>query len=84
MLNNHMKAALERDLPAMAAKPRILICAPSNAAADELLQRVMDDRFADGDGRLYSPNVIRIGRQRKSGSACGLELHSLSILVALC
>ena len=61
MLNSHMKAALERDLPAMAAKPRILICAPSNAAADELLQRVMDDRFADGDGRMYSPNVIRIG-----------------------
>jgi senataxin len=67
MLNNHMKAALERDLPAMAAKPRILICAPSNAAADELLQRVMDDRFADGDGRMYSPNVIRIGESLETG-----------------
>ena len=66
MLNSHMKAALERDLPAMASKPRILICAPSNAAADELLQRVMDDRFADGDGRMYSPNVIRIGAAAQS------------------
>lgn len=56
-----MHSSLERDLPSLAAKPRILICAPSNAAADELLQRIMDDRFADADGQLYSPNVIRIG-----------------------
>ena len=57
MLTGHM----ERELPSMSAKPRILICAPSNAAADELLQRVMDDKFADADGQMYCPNVIRIG-----------------------
>ena len=31
----------------MAPKPRILICAPSNAAADELLQRIMGTGFHD-------------------------------------
>ena len=34
-------------LPNVAPKPRILICAPSNAAADELLQRIMTDGFHD-------------------------------------
>ena len=36
-----------RSLPNVAPKPRILICAPSNAAADELLQRIMTDGFHD-------------------------------------
>ena len=34
-------------VPNVAPKPRILICAPSNAAADELLQRVMNAGFHD-------------------------------------
>ena len=36
-----------RSLPNVAPKPRILICAPSNAAADELLQRIMGTGFHD-------------------------------------
>lgn len=34
-----------------APKPRILICAPSNAAADELLQRIMNTGFSDAQVR---------------------------------
>lgn len=34
-------------VPTAAARPRILICAPSNAAADELLQRIMNTGFSD-------------------------------------
>jgi len=45
-----LQSALERRLPNLAAKPRVLVCAPSNAAADELLQRVMDAGFAGADG----------------------------------
>ena len=48
-------------LEGLAAKPRILVCAPSNAAADELLQRVMLAGFVGNDGRTYFPNVVRIG-----------------------
>ncbi len=38
-----------------APKPRILICAPSNAAADELLQRIMDTGFSDAQVRRQLP-----------------------------
>ena len=31
-------------------KPRILVCTPSNAACDELMLRIMSDRFSDGNG----------------------------------
>lgn len=34
----------------LATKPRILVCAPSNAACDELLLRVMTSGFCDGNG----------------------------------
>ena len=46
-------------LPSLAEKPRLLVCAPSNAAADELLQRVMGGGFIGNDGRTYFPNVVR-------------------------
>ena len=41
------EAGLSRTLPNLARKPRILVCAPSNAATDELLQRIMDHGFSD-------------------------------------
>ena len=42
-----MADSLGRTLPNLARKPRILVCAPSNAATDELLQRIMDHGFLD-------------------------------------
>ena len=48
-----------RSLPSQVEKPRLLVCAPSNAAADELLQRVMGGGFIGNDGRTYFPNVVR-------------------------
>ena len=42
-------------------KPRILVCAHSNAAADELLMRVKHGGFIDGEGQRYFPDVVRIG-----------------------
>lgn len=42
-----MSDGLGRTLPNLARKPRILVCAPSNAATDELLQRIMDHGFLD-------------------------------------
>lgn len=44
-------------------RPRILVCAPSNAATDELLKRVLESRFVDVHGRPYSPRVARIGSE---------------------
>ena len=41
--------------------PRILLCAPSNAAVDELVVRVREG--IELDGRLVRPRVVRIGRE---------------------
>lgn len=41
-------------------KPRILICAPSNAAVDNVLERIMHDGFLQVDLSRYSPDVVRL------------------------
>ncbi|SPQ99256.1 unnamed protein product (mitochondrion) [Plasmodiophora brassicae] len=43
-------------------RPRILVCAPSNAAVDEIVSRVATDRLIDGNGRPYTPDIVRVGR----------------------
>lgn len=50
-------------------KPRMLVCAPSNAAVDELLTRVLDKGFLDGELRVYRPDVARIGADASSPAA---------------
>lgn len=42
-------------------RPRLLICAPSNSAVDEVLTRLMQSKFVDGQGREYCPELARIG-----------------------
>ena len=46
-------------------KPRLLVCAPSNAGVDEIITRVLGDDgkggFVDGALALYTPAVVRIG-----------------------
>lgn len=70
---------------AVVPRPRILVCAPSNAATDELLKRVLDSRFVDVHGRPYSPRVVRIGSESAAMSdsarkVCSqLSVHSASM-----
>lgn len=40
---------------------RIIICAPSNAAVDELVLRLRDG-IQSYDGRIFKPSVVRLGR----------------------
>ena len=42
-------------------KPRILVCAPSNAAIDNVIVKIMSDKFVDGKGSKYSPSIVRVG-----------------------
>lgn len=44
-----------------ARRPRILVCAPSNSAVDEVLARLIKLRLFDGQGHSYLPEVVRIG-----------------------
>lgn len=53
------QAALEL---ARKAKPRLLVCAPSNAAVDNIILKIMEDGFIDGQGNRYNPSMIRVGR----------------------
>ena len=43
------------------AKPRLLVCAPSNAAIDNIILKIMEDGFVDGRGQRYNPSMIRVG-----------------------
>lgn len=48
------------------APKRILVCAPSNAAIDEIMRRLAGDpRFGggifDGEGKRYNPQLLRMG-----------------------
>jgi senataxin len=51
-------AALES---ARSHKPRLLVCAPSNAAVDNVILKIMEDGFIDGSGQRYNPSMIRVG-----------------------
>ncbi|KAH9249682.1 hypothetical protein BASA81_012651 [Batrachochytrium salamandrivorans] len=56
--------------------PHLLICAPSNAAIDNVLRLVTERGFKDGLGNIYKPTCVRIGSanwNRTSNSALSLE-----------
>ena len=40
---------------------RMLVCAPSNIAIDNIVRRIMDTGFMDGQGKVYYPRILRIG-----------------------
>lgn len=44
-----------------ASRPRILVCAPSNGAVMNVLQRVMQKGFCQTDGNRYCPAIIHVG-----------------------
>ena len=46
---------------AQKSKPRLLVCAPSNAAVDNVILKIMADGFVDGNGSRYNPSMVRIG-----------------------
>ncbi len=41
--------------------PRLLVCAPSNNAIDNVILKIMENGFIDGHGSRYYPSIIRIG-----------------------
>lgn len=48
------------------SKPRLLVCAPSNAAVDNIILKIMEDGFIDGQGNRYNPSMIRVGTGHSS------------------
>ncbi|PJA26331.1 MAG: hypothetical protein CO189_11395, partial [candidate division Zixibacteria bacterium CG_4_9_14_3_um_filter_46_8] len=63
------------------SKPRLLVCAPSNAAVDNIILKIMEDGFIDGQGNRYNPSIIRVGvGQSSTVKAVALETKVDSIL----
>ena len=70
-----MDQSLARVLPKLCPKPRMLVCAPSNAATDELLSRVLDRGFIDGEMKVYRPDVARVGVDTSSRAAQAVSVE---------
>ncbi|KAD4386198.1 hypothetical protein E3N88_26367 [Mikania micrantha] len=79
----NMDQNLFRTLHKLCPKPRMLVCAPSNAATDELLTRVLDRGFIDGEMRIYRPDVARVGvdSQTRAAQAVSVERRTEQLLV---
>ncbi|CAA6658041.1 unnamed protein product [Spirodela intermedia] len=77
-----MDENLFRTLPKLCPKPRMLVCAPSNAATDELLSRVLDRGFIDGEMKVYRPDVARVGvdSQTRAAQAVSVERRTEQLL----
>lgn len=54
-------------------KPHILVVAPSNVAVDNIIQRIMEKEFYDGNGSKYKPDMLRIG----AGKTASVQAVSL-------
>ncbi|ETI35874.1 hypothetical protein L917_17102 [Phytophthora nicotianae] len=55
-------------------KPHILVTAPSNAAVDNIVSKVIEEGFCDGEGRRYFPKIVRVGRGLSASvQSVGLE-----------
>ncbi|KAL5225398.1 hypothetical protein ABZP36_012037 [Zizania latifolia] len=78
-----MDQNLFRILPKLCPKPRMLVCAPSNAATDELLARVLDRGFIDGEMKVYRPDVARVGvdSQSRAAQAVSVERRTDQLLM---
>lgn len=42
-------------------KPRILVCTPSNAAVNAVVDGIMQQGFVDNSGNRYNPSILRLG-----------------------
>ncbi|KYQ99859.1 DNA2/NAM7 helicase family protein [Tieghemostelium lacteum] len=42
-------------------KRKILLCAPSNGAVDEIVTRLLRDGLLNEEGKKYNPNIVRVG-----------------------
>ncbi|XP_058113518.1 uncharacterized protein LOC131256610 isoform X2 [Magnolia sinica] len=46
------------------SRGRVLLCAQSNAAVDELVSRISTDGLYGNDGKMYKPYLVRVGNAK--------------------
>ncbi|OAO17990.1 tRNA splicing endonuclease [Blastocystis sp. ATCC 50177/Nand II] len=42
-------------------RPRLLVCTPSNAAVNTIVDGIMKEGFVDNTGKKYNPSILRLG-----------------------
>lgn len=57
---------------------RVLVCAPSNAAVDEIMLRIMKDGLLTTSGSKVSPRMVRVGSGTTVNFLQNLELRKLA------
>lgn len=58
-------------------RPRVLICAPSNIAVDEITGRLIKDGVLGSNGKKRSLNVVRVGQIETLSSVASVSLDTL-------
>ena len=74
----HPSAAPAYEQSAVARKPKIILCAPSNAAVDELVRRVaagIEVQYPSGERATIKPKVLRLGNLKLVHASC--KIHTL-------
>lgn len=56
---------------------RILVCAPSNAAVDELMVRIADKGVLNPSGDMFCPKMIRVGTGSKDDRLTGFHISEV-------
>jgi len=68
MLNQSAVVSVEK-------RPKILVCAPSNSAVDEIITRMMESNMYDANLREYNPPIVRVGRSPKIRAEAYAKVH---------
>lgn len=61
-------------------KARILVCAPSNSALDEIVLRLITAGLVDQDGRSFTPNVVRALRRLPTLPHSSLRIYRSALV----
>lgn len=59
------------------ARPRVLVCAPSNVAVDNVVAKIVEGGFVGGDGSKYRPDVVRVGRAAAGAASLDARVDEL-------
>ena len=76
-LQHHCKASTEKFSSSCAEKVptnRLLVCAPSNAAVDEVLLRLMTDGVVGRDGKIRKPLLVRLGKHTEGSTQAVIDM----------
>lgn len=55
------KIVIKTNTNAVELPGKVLVCGPSNAAVDEIIRKLLNEKIFDKNGKNYIPKFARIG-----------------------